>query len=105
MQDIIGSIEVGKKADLVVFDTDSVNLAGINDPISGITFHATNADVELVMVNGEIVKRDHKLTKVEWGPVGRELKQKAAEVRERFPSERLEALWSKWYDSNGAPVI
>ncbi|EED80762.1 predicted protein [Postia placenta Mad-698-R] len=105
MQDIIGSIEVGKKADLVVFDTDSVNLAGINDPISGITFHATNADVELVMVNGEIVKRDHKLTKVEWGPVGRELKQKAAEVRERFPPERLEALWSKWYDSNGAPVI
>lgn len=105
MQDIIGSIEVGKKADLVVFDTDSVNLAGINDPISGITFHATNADVELVMVNGEIVKRDHKLTKVEWGPVGRELKQKTAEVRERFPPERLEALWSKWYDSNGAPVI
>ena len=103
--DQIGSIEVGKKADIVVFDTDSANLAGIDDPISGITFHATNADVELVMVNGEIVKRDGKLTKVPWGPVARELKQKAREVRERFPREKLEELWNQWYEACGAPRL
>lgn len=101
----IGSIEVGKKADIVVFDTDSANLAGIDDPISGITFHATNADVELVLVNGEIVKRDGKLTKVPWGPVARELKQKAREVRERFPREKLEELWNQWYEACGAPRL
>lgn len=105
MADRIGSIEVGKKADLVVFDADSVNLAGIVDPIQGITFHATNADVELVMVNGEVVKRNGKLTKVEWGPVARELRKKAADVRERFPPETLEALWTKYYDTWGAPVL
>ncbi|KAH9938082.1 Metallo-dependent hydrolase [Fomitopsis serialis] len=105
LDDKIGTIEVGKKADIVVFDTDSTNLAGIDDPISGITFHATNADVELVMVNGEVVKRDGKLTKVPWGPVARELKQKAREVRERFPREKLEELWDQWYEACGAPRL
>ncbi|KZT66045.1 Metallo-dependent hydrolase [Daedalea quercina L-15889] len=105
LHDKIGTIEVGKKADIVVFDTDSANLAGIDDPISGITFHATNADVELVMVNGEILKRDGRLTKVPWGPVAQELKQKAREVRERFPREELEKLWHQWYEAFGAPKL
>ncbi|KZT05548.1 Metallo-dependent hydrolase [Laetiporus sulphureus 93-53] len=102
---LIGSIEVGKKADIVVFDADSANLAGIEDPIAGVTFHASNADVELVMVNGEIVKCDGKLMKVEWGPVARQLKEKANDVRLRFPKEKLEALWTKYYDASGAPRI
>ncbi|CCM01752.1 uncharacterized protein FIBRA_03818 [Fibroporia radiculosa] len=105
MSNIIGSIEVGKKADIVIFDTDSPNLAGIDDPILGVTFHATNADVELVMVNGEIVKRNGRLTKVLWGPVARELKQRANEVRERFPRDFLEARWNKYYQANGAPMF
>ena len=80
-------------------------MAGIADPIAGITFYATDADVELVMVNGEIVKRDGKLTKADWGMVARELKQKADEVRERFPKEKLEAMWSEYYETFGPPSL
>lgn len=105
MQHQIGTIEVGKKADIVIFDANSVNLAGIADPVPGITFHATNADVELVMVNGDIVKRDGKLTKADWGSVARELRQKADDVRARFPKEKLEAIWSKYYETFGPPAI
>lgn len=105
MGDTIGSIEVGKKADIVVFDTLSANLAGALDPFQAIVFNATNADIELVMVNGEIVKRDGKLTKVEWGPVARELKEKALAVRERFPPEILEGRWEKYYTEVGPLIL
>ena len=96
----IGTIEVGKKADIVVLDANSVNLAGIRDPFKGIVFHATDADVELVMVNGEIVKKDGKLTKVEWAPVAKELRERADAIRERWPDAKLDEVWTKWYEQN-----
>jgi len=51
---LVGTIGVDKKADLVASDRSTVNLAGVEHPFKGIVFHATNADVEIVMVNGEI---------------------------------------------------
>ncbi|KAH9951432.1 Metallo-dependent hydrolase [Amylocystis lapponica] len=101
MGHLIGSIEVGKKADIAVFDTDSVNLAGIANPVLGITFHATSADVELVMVDGNIVKRDGKLTDVPW--VAHELKRAAAGVDARWPPEKLDEVWMRYCDTFGIP--
>ncbi|EMD40540.1 hypothetical protein CERSUDRAFT_91268 [Gelatoporia subvermispora B] len=104
LQHLIGTVEVGKKADLVVFDTSSVNLAGIVDPFQGVVFHATGEDVELVMVDGEIVKRNGKLTKANWTEVARELRQRAQHIRERFPDEMLQEIWSKYYEQHpGGP--
>ncbi|GBE79783.1 Metallo-dependent hydrolase [Sparassis crispa] len=105
MEHLIGTIEIGKKADLVLYDAESTNLAAIADPFQGITFHATNADVDTVLVNGEVVKRDGKLTKNPWGPIARELKQKADAVRERLPKEKLDALWKRYYDTFGSPGL
>ena len=96
----IGTIEVGKKADIVILDANSVNLAGIRDPFKGIVFHATDADVELVMVNGEVVKKDGKLTKVEWVPGATEVRERAEAIRERWPDAKLDELWTKWYEQN-----
>ncbi|KAI0355304.1 Metallo-dependent hydrolase [Trametes cingulata] len=101
---LIGTIEVGKRADLVVFDANSVNLAGAADPIGGIVFHAASEDVEMVLVDGEIVKRGGKLVR-DWAPVAKELKKSADGVRERWPEDKLEENWKKWYDTNGAPVF
>ncbi|KZT22042.1 Metallo-dependent hydrolase [Neolentinus lepideus HHB14362 ss-1] len=53
----LGSLEVGKLGDVVIYDADSVNLAGCSDPFRGIVLHATDADVETVIVNGEIVAK------------------------------------------------
>ena len=102
---LVGSIEVGKKADIVVFDTLSPNLAGALDPFQAIIFNASNADVELVMVDGEIVKRDGKLTKVEWGPVARELKEKALGIRERLPLKLLQERWERYYTETGPLIL
>ena len=104
MSDSIGTIEVGKKADIVIFDAQSANLAGCPDPFQGVVFHASNADVETVFVNGEIVKRDFKLTKVAWGPVAKELKAKGDEIRQRYPDDKVEAVWDEYFEKHGGPM-
>ncbi|KAH9855042.1 Metallo-dependent hydrolase [Lenzites betulinus] len=101
---LIGTVEVGKRADLLVFDANSVNLGGAADPIGGVVFHASSEDIELVFVNGEVMKRNGKLVR-EWAPVAKELKMRADEVRDRWPSDKLEEAWKQWYDTNGAPVF
>lgn len=94
---LIGTVEVGKKADLLIFDALSANLAGASDPFQGVVFHASDADIEMVLVDGEIVKRDGTLTKMKWGPVAVELKKRADELRASFPDETLEERWKEVY--------
>ncbi|KAI0346824.1 Metallo-dependent hydrolase [Trametopsis cervina] len=100
MSDQIGSVEVGKKADLLIFDAMTANLAGIRDPFQGIVFHASDADIDTVFVDGEIVKRGGKLTKVTWPAVAQELRERAEGVRERFPADQLEEMWQKYYSQS-----
>ncbi|TFK45877.1 Metallo-dependent hydrolase [Heliocybe sulcata] len=80
----LGSLEVGKLADIVIYDADSINLAGCRDPFRGIALHATGADVETVIVNGEIVKRDGKLVRKQWKEVAKQLKHQQDSLRERL---------------------
>ncbi|MBB3396163.1 amidohydrolase family protein [Rhizobium sp. BK060] len=57
----VGSLEIGKAADIVLVNTRSPRLSPANNPIATITLLATPADVSLVMINGKIVKEDGKL--------------------------------------------
>ena len=97
--DAIGTVEVGKKADLLIFDTTSVDLAGTEDPFSGVVFLAASEDIQLVLVDGEVVKKNGKLVR-EWAPIAKELKKRAGDIRKRWPAEVLEDAWKKWYSSN-----
>lgn len=54
----IGSIEAGKRADLVLVDHTGAHLAPGLDPFSTIAYAGRPTDVRLTMVNGEIVVRD-----------------------------------------------
>lgn len=53
LADQVGSIEVGKKADLTLIETDSVNMFPIFDPYSAIVYSANAANVASVWVNGQ----------------------------------------------------
>lgn len=63
----IGSIEVGKLADLVIFDASSPAMvcAAEQDPVAAIVLHSSVRDVEMVIVDGEIRKQDGKLLPVD----------------------------------------
>ncbi len=58
---ICGTIEVGKRADLILVDTNTVHNQPVNDVFSQIVHCAKASDVRTVMVNGEILMRDRKL--------------------------------------------
>ena len=57
----IGSIEPGKQADLVLVETESVNMFPIYNPCSALVYSATPSNVDRVWVGGRLLVKDHKL--------------------------------------------
>jgi 5-methylthioadenosine/S-adenosylhomocysteine deaminase len=62
LDDKIGTVTVGKKADLVLIKNDeSPALFPIVHPYGTLVFQAGRGDVHTVLVNGRVVKHEHKL--------------------------------------------
>ena len=61
IDDKVGSITPGKKADLVMFKTNKINFMPMHDPKSSILFHSNSNDIDTVMVNGKILKQHGQL--------------------------------------------
>lgn len=62
LQDSVGSIEVGKKADLVLIENDdSPAMYPILNPYGHVVFQAQRGDVHTMLVNGRVVKSEHEL--------------------------------------------
>lgn len=60
-EDEIGSIEVGKKADLILIDTDKSHLYPRHNIISALTYSAQGSDVDTVIVDGKILMEKRQL--------------------------------------------
>lgn len=60
MENEIGTIQKGKKADIVVVDMNSPHLVPSYDPISTMVYSARGSDVKDVIVNGKILLKDRK---------------------------------------------
>jgi cytosine/adenosine deaminase-related metal-dependent hydrolase len=58
----LGSLEIGKQADLVVIDARSIGMRPLHDPVAAVVLQAGRGDVEAVMIAGRWTKRDHRLT-------------------------------------------
>ena len=65
MQNEIGSLEKGKKADLIVISLDEPNAVPMYDIYSQIAYSLKANDVETVMIGGRLVMQDHKLLTVD----------------------------------------
>lgn len=58
----IGSIEPGKRADLVLLETESVNMFPVYNPYSAIVYSANASNVDSVWVDGRRLVEGHRLT-------------------------------------------
>ena len=58
LEDEIGTIEVGKKADIIVVDLQSPHLIPLYNPMSTIVYSANGSDVKDVIVNGQVLMKD-----------------------------------------------
>ena len=79
----IGSIEVGKRADLVLVERDRPHLAPESDPYSTLVYAARGTDVRLTMVDGRVLVRDFKLARMDELEVSRDAQSAARELGRR----------------------
>jgi len=61
LQDEIGSLEVGKKADIVLVDMKKPHLAPLHNIVSHLVYSAVGSDVDTVMVDGEVLMQGRKV--------------------------------------------
>ncbi len=54
----LGSLEVGKKADVVLVDLGRPHTSPVADPVSNLVYAANGSDVHTVMIDGRLVLRD-----------------------------------------------
>ncbi|KAL7953966.1 metal-dependent hydrolase [Trichoderma compactum] len=71
----IGSLEVGKLADIVLIRTYSPSMVSSVNFGPAMVMHCRPTDVSTVMINGEVVKRDGILLRVDWDKLAGKLKE------------------------------
>jgi len=62
LADEIGSLEVGKRADVIIVDLKRLHSAPETDVISSLVYSAQGSDVRTTIIDGRIVMRDGELT-------------------------------------------
>ncbi len=87
LADEIGSIEIGKRADLVLMNLNSLNAVPSFDPVSTIVYAADPANVETVIIDGKIVLKQRELLTLDENQVLAEARKYA----ERFAAIRRQA--------------
>lgn len=65
MEKEIGSLEPGKKADLVLISLNEPNAVPMYDIYAQIAYSLKGSDVETVVIGGRVVMRDHRLLTVD----------------------------------------
>jgi 5-methylthioadenosine/S-adenosylhomocysteine deaminase len=79
----IGSIEAGKRADLILIDRGDPHMVPAPDPWSTIVYAARGSDVRSVVADGELLVHDFALTRMDPVEVSRSGAAAAAELAER----------------------
>jgi len=65
MEDQIGSLEVGKLADIIVIDTKAPNMVPVYNPYSALVYSANSANVRHSIVDGKIIMKDREMLTVD----------------------------------------
>lgn len=88
----IGSLEVGKKVDFVVVNPGGLHaapyseeqvLSGGVDPMTTVVYSCTGADVEMVVVDGEVLVKDGKLVNMDEEEIIKAARKSVKGIRER----------------------
>ena len=85
----IGSVEIGKKADLIVIDYENAFMTPIHNPVSAIVYSALGHEVSTVIIDGRFVMRDGVVTTVNEAVVRRQAQIKADDLTRRAGSDRF----------------
>jgi 5-methylthioadenosine/S-adenosylhomocysteine deaminase len=80
LDSLVGSLEVGKRADVVLIALDEPELMPMYDVYSHLVYTVKGAHVRTVVVDGRVVVRDRKMTTLD----ERKVMEKAREIQKRI---------------------
>ena len=84
LADRIGSLTPGKRADIVLLRTDALNMAPMTEPVRMVVQSAQPHNVDTVIVDGRVLKRDGRLTAIDTAKVVAEARDTITRVRARI---------------------
>ena len=82
LEKITGSLEVGKRADLIVIDTNKPHLVPMYNPYSHLVYAAGGHDVTHSIIDGNIVMEDRRLLTLDIENIIERSKEKSCKVKE-----------------------
>ena len=78
---LIGSLETGKKADLIIIDTNKPHLTPMYSPVSHLVYAAMGSDVATTIINGRVVMENGSLNTMDLRKVMDDVNQIAKELK------------------------
>lgn len=82
MEDKLGSLEVGKLADIIVIDTKSPNMTPMFNPYSALVYSAYATNVRHAIVDGKVLMQDRNILTVDEKSIVKEAQDFANKVRQ-----------------------
>jgi 5-methylthioadenosine/S-adenosylhomocysteine deaminase len=79
--DIVGSIELGKKADIIIVDTNKPHLTPLYNPVSHLVYAARGNDVSHSIINGRLVMEERRLLTLDFSEIMKKVREKSADVK------------------------
>ncbi len=79
--ELVGTLAVGKKADLIIVDFNKPHLTPVYNPYSHLVYAAKSTDVRDVLVNGDVLVHDGKLTKADAADIMAKARELSGRVR------------------------
>lgn len=103
LRDQVGSLQVGRLADIVLLDTRTATLAPMNDAYGMLAHCETGASVKHVIVNGDVVVRDRTLLTMDVDALVAEFCERVDALPFRHPIDArtqkdIHDTWMFWWD-------
>ena len=83
MEKEIGSIEVGKKADIILIDLNRPHLVPLSNPVSHLVYSAKGSDVNTVLVDGKVLMENRELRSLDQKEVLKFANEQAKDLLDR----------------------
>jgi cytosine/adenosine deaminase-related metal-dependent hydrolase len=92
LEDVVGSLEAGKLADVVLVKNDeSPVMFPLLNPYGHVVFQAQRGDVHTVVVNGRVVKHEHRLVDADLAKARRVVEETVGYLQDELGASAWEA--------------
>ncbi len=89
IEKIAGSLEVGKKADIIILGLNKPHLTPLYNECSHLVYAVSGADVDTVMINGKVVMENRSLLTIDETEVMQKVREIAVNIKKSLVNPRV----------------